>query len=463
MNTRSIRFRLTLWYSTALIISIAVIFASFYFITQQELYRHTDTILISHARQVAQRVKDQLISGHLQSQDSEVYNEFGAIPGMMLVVTDNTGKIVSTSYPRESIGKEVATLFGRVSQTEGEIILNHDFPGTAQRMILIPLRDNEFLGTVMMGHPIDVIQKSLNSLFTNLVSLFFLLVFPTIFGGLILAKRAMQPVDQISEQMQHITSENLTRRIKSPQTHDEIETLVSTFNNLLFRLEAAFKRERQFIGDVAHELKTPLATQRSAIEVLLSKKRTNEEYQKITAELLIDNQKLTNTVKDVLDLAWAEADKTSISTEKTNLTEVLEELYEIAVQLGSRNKLAVVKRLEKEVYVIGNRDKIFRAFLNIIDNAIKYTSHGSIALSLSSHNGTAVVKVKDTGEGIAQEDIPYIFDRFYRGQKSHRVDGTGLGLAIVHAIIMALKGILTVKNNAEHGATFTITFPKAKS
>src|SRR3990167_4287582 len=191
MNTKSIRFRLTVWYSTALIISIAVIFASFYYITQQELYRHTDIILTSHAKQVGQTTLRQLEQGHISSQDPTLYNEFGAIPGMMLIITDNTGKILHSSYPNESITNEVNNLFDHVKKADAEVILNQDFPGTAQRMMLIPLkRENELLGIVMMGHPIDVIQRSLNSLFTNLISLFALLVIPTIFGGLILAKRA---------------------------------------------------------------------------------------------------------------------------------------------------------------------------------------------------------------------------------------------------------------------------------
>ncbi len=460
INTKSIRFRLTVWYSTALIISIAVIFSSFYIITQRELYRHTDIILASHARQVALSTQKQLENGSLSSQSSLLYNEFGAIPGMVLVVTDKDGGILHSSYPGKSIQTEVTYLFNQIKTGSQEILLNQDFPGTSQRMILLPLSaDNQLLGTVMMGHPVDVIRKSLNSLLTNLISLFALLVVPTLFGGWVLAKRAMQPVNAISEQMQRLSSENLTQRIKSPRTHDEIEVLVHTFNSLLTRLAEAFNRERQFIADVAHELKTPLATQRSTVEVLLSKKRTNEGYQKAVADLLIDNKRLTDTVADVLDLAWAEADRTRLNTEKTNLTEVMEELFEIATQLGASKKLEVVKRVEKNVYVTGKRDKISRALLNLVDNAIKYTAKGTISLSLHTTNNEAILGVKDTGEGVAEGDLPHIFDRFYRGKKSHRVDGTGLGLAIANSIISAYQGTLSVKNNESKGTTFTISLP----
>ncbi len=460
MNTRSIRYRLTTWYSTALIISIAVIFASFYYITRQELYRHTDIILTSHARVVAQNIHEKLEARSDISEESSFYNEFGAIPGMMLVVTDDSGFILHSTYPYETIQKEVADLFWERNSLDHEVILNKNFSGTTQRMILISIGNkDELLGMVMMGHPIDVIQKSLNSLLINLISLFMVLVFPTIFGGWVLAKRAMQQVNAISEQMQRISSENLTERIKSPQTRDEIEALVSTFNNLLGRLGSAFRRERQFIEDVAHELKTPLATQRSTIEVLLLKKRTNEAYRKSLQELLVENEKLTCTVKDVLDLAWAEADTTNVYTDKVNLTDVMEELYEIAVQLGIRKKLQVTKRFVKDIFIVGNREKIFRALLNIVDNAIKYTTKGNISLSMTTDSGKAIVKIKDTGEGISGVDEPHIFRRFYRGKKAYRSDGSGLGLAISYSIITASKGALRVLHNDGGGTTMVATFP----
>ena len=460
MNTKSIRFRLTVWYSTALIISIAVIFVSFYIITQQELYQHTDVILTSHAKQVASYVQKQLENGGIFVADSLPYNEFGVIPGMLLFITDKDGAILYSTYPYKSIQNDISYLFNQSKQANQETILNRDFLGTSQRMILISLyKDNKLLGTLMMGHPIDVIQKSLNSLLTNLISLFALIVIPTIFGGWILAKRAMQPIDSISEQMQRITSKNLKERINNPQTHDEIETLVHTFNNLLVRLETAFSRERQFIGDVAHELKTPLATQRTMIEVMLSKQRSNEEHIKTLNELLVDNQHLTNIVKDVLELAWSEADKTQLNTETTNLSDLTEELYEIAIKLSETKKLTITKHITKNLLVAGKRDKLLRALLNIVDNAIKYTPNGTIVLSLTNDINTVIVKVKDTGEGISNVDIPHIFKRFYRGRKSQLIDGSGLGLAIAYSIITTYKGKLTVKNNHGKGVTITAFFP----
>lgn len=288
--------------------------------------------------------------------------------------------------------------------------------------------------------------------------LFLVLLLVLALEGLFIIRKMTSKLTKLSEKIRSITSQNLDQRITDIESEDEIGELADSFNHLLTRLHEAFSRERRFIGDVAHELKTPLATQRSTIEVLLSKKRTNEDYQKTLADLLVDNKRLTDTVRDVLDLAWAEADKTQISTESTNLTELMEELYEIATQLAKSKGLEVTKRFEKNTIVIGKRDKIFRALLNIVDNAIKFTGKGTIFLSLTKIDGEARVVIKDAGDGIPQEDLPHVFERFYRGKKSHRVPGTGLGLAIAHSIITAYQGNLTVKNNEGKGSTFIATF-----
>ncbi len=289
--------------------------------------------------------------------------------------------------------------------------------------------------------------------------LFILLLVILALEGLFIIRKMINDLTKLSEKIRTITSQSLNQRITGIESKDEIGELADSFNHLLTRLHEAFTRERQFIDDVAHELKTPLATQRSTIEVLLSKNRAIADYKKTASELLVDNQRLTNTVKDVLDLAWAEADKTRLTTLTTNLSELMEELYEITIQLAKPKNLEVLKQFEKNVIINGNRDKIFRALLNIVDNAIKYTAKGTIFLTLVTGNGEVTIEAKDTGEGISEEDLPHLFDRFYRGKKTHRVDGIGLGLAIAHSIITTCKGSLRVKNNEDNGTTFSITFP----
>ena len=217
-------------------------------------------------------------------------------------------------------------------------------------------------------------------------------------------------------------------------------------------MNEAFVRERQFIGDVAHELKTPVATLKGGIEVTISKIRTNEEYKKAFDETLIDVNRLSSTIKNILDLAWIGAENANLDDKHFDLSGALIELQEIATKLGSQKHLILKGEIEPDIVVGGAEDKLSRAVLNIIDNAIKYTpSGGSVVMSLRKKKGNAVIEVKDTGIGIPEKESEHIFERFYRGSKAAKTLGSGLGLAIAQGIIQAHRGNIEIKSKAGKG------------
>lgn len=291
--------------------------------------------------------------------------------------------------------------------------------------------------------------------------LFLALLFFTlaVFGFTIIYK-ITKSLTYLSSRMKMISSKNLDERINDIQSKDEMGELAHSFNELLDRLHDAFKREQQFIADVAHELKTPLATLRSTIEVALQQKRNNEDYQKALQETLSETHQLSSTLKNVLDLAWSETPSEQKNAKSFNLTQLLEDLLETAQKMGLRKKISVEGYFDKDVIILGYKDKLVRAILNIIDNSIKYSSqNGKIEMTLKKENNKALLTIKDTGIGISQKDLPHIFDRFYRGSSSEKVFGSGLGLAIAKAIVSSHKGEIEVKSKIGKGSIFTIVLP----
>ncbi len=462
MNTKSVRFRLTIWYSLAFFIASIVIFASFYFITKQALYSQTDATLDSHGRKIVEVVTREesksCQSCQMMARDAFL-REFSDIPGMVVILMDNTGNIVGSSVTVDRSDKKLSQLFEQVSKTNSPHITDHFISDLKMRFWIDPIyKNDQLLGVVFVGHPIDVIEKSLNDLILMLIAVFIVFLIPTIFGGYLLAKSAIQPIALISEKLKKISSENLDERVATPNTNDEIKELAVTFNSLLDRLSQAFKRERQFIGDVAHELKTPLATQRSNIEVILAKDRNKNEYVRALNENLVDNNRMSVTLDNILDLAWSEAEVTT-HFEIFNLSELVEEIRDLATKMATSKNIKIIGETAPDIKIHGKRDKLFHAVLNIVDNAVKYTNdQGTVTISLHKTSNKINLQIKDDGIGIAKKNLPHIFERFYRGTNNDKISGSGLGLAIAHAIISSHHGNIDIKSSIGQGTIVSITF-----
>lgn len=277
--------------------------------------------------------------------------------------------------------------------------------------------------------------------------------------GFITIYRITKSITNLSLQIRQISSKNLDKRISSTSSDDEIGQLGSSFNELLDRLDVAFKRERQFIADVAHEMKTPIATLRSSFEVTLQKERSNEEYKKIITDSISETDRLTTTLKDVLDLAWSEVPNESLR-DRFDLSELMYEMSEIAQKLAIKKQISVIYTIAPHIQMLGFRERLGRAILNIIDNAMKYTSHkGRVHISLIREYNNALITIKDNGQGIEESELEHIFDRFYRGSKTNKIFGAGLGLAIAKATINIHKGVIKVESKPKIGSTFAIVLP----
>lgn len=461
MNAKNIRFRILLWYSIALFLATTLIFSSFYVVTGQTLFKQVDRELSIHASKLSGIVSSQGFDLHEAIFRQQLTAEFNDIPGMVVVLLDQQGDVVRSSFSNDSPYMSYQYLFQQAQNSSEPVYLNQYIGHVPMRFISRPVKnENGFLGVVLVAHPIDAIQKSLNILLATLAVILFLFIFPSIIGGRMLASRIMRPISTISDKMEEISSEHLEERVRTPQTGDEIEKLGVAFNRLLDRLQESFQRERQFIGDVAHELKTPVSILNGEIELALSKSRTNEEYKQTLGETLVDVNRLSTMIKNILDLAWLGAEKTHSEESCFSLSAQLVELKEIATKLAARKHIVVKGDIKQGVLVTGMEDKISRAILNVIDNAIKYTpKDGIVEMSLYKDGEHAIVRIKDTGIGISKKELPHIFDRFYRGSRTRRALGSGLGLAIAQGIVKAHKGEIKVSSTIGKGTTISISLP----
>ncbi len=466
MNTKSLRFRVSAWYTSIFLFAMAFLFVSFYFLTQQSLLSHTDAAITSHTEHIVDIIASRDDYSMDFVKNSQIFaKQFAEMPGMILIIGDPYGKILYSSHSlgeNESVAQE---LLERSASIMGPIFVNRTVGVNKIRFgVFSTIRSDGGKALVIMGQPMDVIQDSLNALAIALAVVYAGMFFLSLLGGFMLAGKAMNPVAAMSRQLKKISAENLDERVPNPKTGDELEELSQTFNGLLDHLHEAFARERQFIGDMAHELKTPLATLKSSIEVTLAKARTNEDYKKAFTDTLVDVNRLSQTVKNILDLAWIGAENANAMKRPLDLSRVAYDLQEIAEKLATEKKVSVSTSIATGVVIEGVEDKIFRALLNIVDNAIKYTPPGkSVAVLLKKSRQHAFFAVKDSGVGISSEEKQHMFERFYRGSKATRTTGSGLGLSIAQGIIKAHQGDIKVSSKPNHGTTMTVVFPLAKT
>jgi heavy metal sensor kinase len=282
-------------------------------------------------------------------------------------------------------------------------------------------------------------------------------------AGYWLSGRALAPVDKITRAAQGINSNNLAKRLDVPRSGDELQRLSQTLNHMLDRLEASFNRITQFTADASHELRTPLALMRTTTEVSLRTSQTVAEYREAQEEILAELEKTSSLIEKLMLLARADAGVETVQRAPINMTECLRDACEDGKTLAEAKQLKFVEDIDtQELLIEGDSHALRRLFLVLIDNAVKYTpAGGSVSVKLTQINGSGIAEFQDSGIGIGAEDLPHIFERFYRADKarSREFGGVGLGLSIAQWVVQAHRGSIEVQSTPGVGSIFRIRLP----
>jgi two-component system OmpR family sensor kinase len=288
------------------------------------------------------------------------------------------------------------------------------------------------------------------------------------FGGLLLANQALSPVDRITTAAEQIAKGDLAERVPMPANastkQDEIGRLAATFNHMISRLQAAFERQKQFTSDASHELRTPLAVMRGDMEIALRRERSPEEYQRVLGSNLEEIIRLTRLIEDLLMLARADSGRVELRCEPVDLNKLCRQMADYITPLAQqRDQVLTYESPNDEIIVNADLQRIKQLLLNLLDNAIKYTpAGGHVTLMVKAEHDQAVIAVADTGRGISAEDLPHIFERFFRrsGKTSDRsAAGFGLGLSIVKWIVESHGGLIETTSQPGNGTTFVVKLP----
>ena len=456
LRPRSVRVRLVLWYVGVMVVVLAVYIAAVF-----ELVRtNASGVLDEQLRVDFDWASDMLA----QRPDGTIapYDETGEGDSPWLQVWSVNGQLL---YDTPEARRNPVPASDQLAVKADEQIVTVPGVSPPYRILSGPSR--------IGGQPVVVqVARSELTITQSMKQLLFVLLLGLPFGvaaaglgGYSLARRALAPVDRMSERARLITAERLKERLPVDNPDDELGRLATVFNETLTRLESSFEQMRRFTADASHELRTPLTVIRSVGEVGLRGRRDEVAYREIIGSMLEEVDRLARLVDRLLMLSRADTGQSKLSTDIVDLSELADE---VAAQLGvlaeEKQQSITLERTGAPRWT-GDRLVLRQALLNLVDNAIKYSPVGGrITIRVAESPAAAVVEVSDTGPGIPEELQSRIFDRFYRLDKSRSRDngGTGLGLSIAKWAVEVNGGQLTLEKTNGVGSTFRITLPQTK-
>lgn len=465
MLFRSIRFKLTLWYAVTIAV-VLCLFSSFLYVTfRKELFKEVDEGILLIAESLADPTLEPFRTSASSAFEQVLEDFIGPkVKSKYVQVLDSVGKRGAHSENLQNFSLALSGSAQRAAhkgEVSYEIQRINGYPPL--RVITCPVLENGKLNEIVqVGASLANMTEDLDRILLVLVVSVPAAVMLLSFGGWFLAGRALHPVELITTSAQKINAENLSHRLVVVNPDDEIGRLAQTFNDTLARLEESFAKIKQFSADVSHELRTPLTILRGEMEVALRWAKEPEEFRTIIQSNLEEVIRMSDMMEALLELAKADAGKLPLDREILDLNEILAELLRHARQLGDEKEVEIFFEPVDPLPVSGDQARLRQLFLNLLDNAVKYTDRGGkIRIDLAAEKDRAVVSVADTGIGIPSEALPFVFDRFYRVDKSrNRAEGgVGLGLAIVKTLAELHGGSVGVNSEPDKGSVFTVTLP----
>jgi heavy metal sensor kinase len=456
MKRLSIRLKLTMWYVAILLASLSLFGILAFLAMSKGIEKSVDENLEGQADGVAEVMGRVLQERPAQLQDELREHQELREQADFLQVCDQNGRWIYRSRLMTHYDVPVPVKASYAAYN----VMSADLP------LRVLVREISFGGQtyrIQVASQMDDFYDAVDRFKWMILLLSPLVLVLASAGGYWLSGRALAPVDKITRAAEEINSNNLAKRLDVPRSSDELQRLSHTLNHMLDRLEVSFNRITQFTADASHELRTPLALMRTTTEVSLRTSQTVADYREAQKEILAELEKTSSLVEKLMLLARADAGVENLQHIPVNLAECARDACKDGRILAEAKQLKFAADVDgHDLLVEGDPHALHRLFLILIDNAVKYTPPGgSIRLGLTRNNGSAVAEFRDTGIGVSADDLPHIFERFYRADKarSREFGGVGLGLSIARWVAEAHGGSIEVQSTPAAGSVFRVRLP----
>ena len=461
----SFRRRLTLVHQAVIVVVLTVTALAAYWTLSREVHAQLDAALLALAETEAAALPEQ------GGQPVTVHEAVaaGAPPSFerldrLLQIVGADGEVLARSRNLGAARLPMSPdLLKRLAG--GEVVFEtlHAFGNEPTRLVSLPVQGHGAVSAVQVAGSLDDVDRVVETASVLFGVMGATLLLAVGAAGFLLTRGAFNAIGDVVEQAHRIGDASLGRRLPHPGTDDEIGRLVQTLNEMLDRLEHGFDAQKRFTADASHELRSPLSRLRTELELALRRPREPAAYVEAMRSCVEEVERLTLLVEELLTLARLDAGQERGPTETAPLKALVEEAMarqeSAAEERGVRIALAP-SSMRRDLMVARGPASLVLA--NLLDNAVKFSPPGGrVTLRLAAEGAEARVSVGDEGPGIQKQDLPYVFERFYRGAaaRADAVPGIGLGLALSHAIVKAHGGRIEASSPAAGGALFTVSLP----
>jgi len=420
--------------------------------TDEELLEEVEDYSVLLASDGIEALKAKVRTDGEEEDVKEMFIRLLRLSGEMIMATD------LSAWAKAGVSK---TALERLHTGAGHVFETSAFPerGARTRVIYGALGGGTI---VQMGMSLEDDDESLK-LFQRLflADLGMLTIFVP-FIGWFMAKRALGGVDEVTTTALSIAKGDFKQRVPPKARGEEIERLATTFNYMLDRINALITGIRNMTDNIAHDLRSPITRIRGAAETTLLSDSTIEEYRDSVASIIEECDRLLDIVNTMLDISEAEAGARKLEREEIDVANVVQRACDLYEPIAENKGVTLTAQISPPCYVSGDAQMIQRMIANLLDNALKYTPpEGTIAVSVNRDDGKVISSFRDTGIGISEGDLPHIFKRFYRCDRSRTEAGVGLGLSLAWAIAQSHGGDITVISQLGKGSTFSIILPRS--
>ena len=447
MKKFSIKVRIMLWYLVLLTVLLGILIPFLYYFMKASMYDNAESLLRIHTSQAL---------ANFEFEDEKISLEnFRSISSSEFILYDvDDSPILDTGSNEQLYG--TSANFDKVSTvetTDGNWLI-------FDQMLM---EDEEYVGWLRGYSSLDPIENTLKNLRMLIFIAFPIYIIVAITGGLIISGKALAPVAKITETAKLISDGNLSERIGELNTNDEVSDLANTFDHMIDKLESSIIKEKRFTANASHELRTPISVIMANAEDMLAGEHSMSEHNKVFELILQETKKMKNMVAQLLMLSRGDELKYKYSFERINMALLVEDILDEMKAKAEEKEITIDYHYKENCIIEADQTLMVRMVLNLVDNAIKYGKQkGNINITLEKNGKQIEFKIGDNGIGISKEDMPLIFNRFYRADSSRNSEGSGLGLSIVKWIVEVHKGKIEIESELLKGTIITILLPIGK-